>query len=896
MGRVEVGVRIGMGWGWGGGEGRWGAGKPDGDGGAEVGFGSEVELAAVEADTAADDGEAEAGAGEVLDVGSAAEGFEQVGEVLGRDAEAAVAHGELDMVGGDFEGQVHRAALGGVFGGVGEQVIEDGSEEAFVEKDGSRVDWGRGRDMDVNVDGAALIGGGQGFIGDAVAEGREVEGLRGTGEAAFLDASEEEDLFHEPGHAAGVFADGGEVFAAFLGLETVEVAIEEAGGGGDDAERGAEFVGDHGHEALAELTELAFAFEGMEEFGFGAFALDGEGDLFGDEGEDLLGLGAVGLGVVVILDHHGADDLAVEAEGDTEPHGGGCAHFAVPGVAGGFVESGGCGTEHFVAGGAEESAGAQDEGGHAAAEATGWGWWIHVIPPIDSVVEAGFAVAEDEVEIPGWHEAGDDFVDTGVEVVEVGGLVDGFGDEPDGLEGGFAALAFGDFAVEGSVGIGEFAGSVEDPFLEVGIEVADGLVGDATFADIGDDAVHPGDAGGIGIAMGAGADEAPEGGAIGAAEFDFLLAEAAVAMEQVEEPGAVGGSRVEVFAGEGVQGVEGGITEEFEVGIIDEAESSVGGGAIDAFADIASDGIEELLAFADGVFGLAAFGLIVVEADHLAEGALVIHHGEEDGADPADLGAGGALDHVGDGRHLNDIPGEGGVEMIGESGGGELGILEDVKLGGLFGGEAEQAAPGGVHLEGAAFGREDLQALGRLLEEHGPAMGIGRAAGRRIGVGRNHGERVAGSGSTGIPKSVGGRVPPSGHIGWEGGGVRTCGDMSDTTLFFRSPFSAGQWLSGRQQAEQPTVETPVIRIPVIPANRERLRKLRARELEVWGAEATEAEERPGYLNPPPDREAGWVLLLLGGVAAGALLQSSTMLLVVVEHWERFRILVQSLVG
>jgi hypothetical protein len=120
--------------------------------------------------------------------------------------------------------------------------------------------------------------------------------------------------------------------------------------------------------------------------------------------------------------------------------------------------------------------------------------------------------------------------------------------------------------------------------------------------------------------------------------------------------------------------------------------------------------------------------------------------------------------------------------------------------------------------------------------------------------------------------------------------------MSDTTLFFRSPFSAGQWLSGRQQAEQPTVETPVIRIPVIPENRERLRKLRARELEVWGEEATGAEERPGYLNPPPDREGAWVLLLLGGVAAGALLQSSTWLLAFVEQWERFRSLVQSMVG
>lgn len=593
-----------------------------------------------------------------------------------------------------------------------------------------------------------MVGGGKGFIGDAMAEGGEVEGLRGAGEAAFLDASEEEDLLHEVGHAAGIVADGGEVLTAFLRIQAIEVAIEEASGGGDDAEGGPELMGDHGHEILAELAELTFGFEGVDQFGFGAFALDGEGDLFGDEGEDLLGVGSVGIGVVVILDHHGADDLAVEAEGDAEPDGGGGAHFAVPGIAGGFVESWGGGAEHFLAGGAEETAGAEDVGGHAAAEATGRGWGIHVIAPIDGMVEAGFAIAEEQVEIPGRHEAGDDFVDAGVEVVEVGGLVDGFGDEPDRLEGGFAALAFGDFAVEGAIGISEFAGAFEDAFFEVGIEVADGLVGDATLADVGDDAVHPGDAGGIGIAVGTGADEAPEGGTIGAAEFDFLLAEAAMAVEQVEESGAVGGSGVEVFAGEGIQDVEGGITEELEVGVIDEAEATVGGGAVDAFADIAGDGIEELLAFADGVLGLAAFGLVVMEADHFAEGALVVHDGEKDGADPADLGACGALDDIRDGGHLDDVPGEGGLEVIGEAGGGELGILEDIELGGLFGGEPEQSAPGGVDLKGPAFGGKDLQALGRLLEEHGPAMGIGRAAGRAAGrgkgIGRNHRGEVSG--------------------------------------------------------------------------------------------------------------------------------------------------------
>lgn len=51
-------------------------------------------------------------------------------------------------------------------------------------------------------------------------------------------------------------------------------------------------VGDDGHE-VAQLAELAFAFERVNEFAFGTFALDGERDLTGDKCQDLLFVFAV---------------------------------------------------------------------------------------------------------------------------------------------------------------------------------------------------------------------------------------------------------------------------------------------------------------------------------------------------------------------------------------------------------------------------------------------------------------------------------------------------------------------------------------------------------------------------------------------------------------------------
>src|SRR4030095_12244118 len=78
-------------------------------------------------------------------------------------------------------------------------------------------------------------------------------------------------------------------------------------------------VVDHypGAGGLEECTELLFAFTHRL---FGAFSLDGDGDLFGDKGEDLLLVLAVSLLVGIILDCQGAQGVAAGLEWCTQPH------------------------------------------------------------------------------------------------------------------------------------------------------------------------------------------------------------------------------------------------------------------------------------------------------------------------------------------------------------------------------------------------------------------------------------------------------------------------------------------------------------------------------------------------------------------------------------------------
>jgi hypothetical protein len=89
----------------------------------------------------------------------------------------------------------------------------------------------------------------------------------------------------------------------------------------------------------------------------------------------------------------------------------------------------------------------------------------------------------------------------------------------------------------------------------------------------------------------------------------------------------------------------------------------------------------------------------------------------------------------------------------------------------------------------------------------------------------------------------------------------------------------------------------VLRIPVTPANRARLRRLRFEELQLWEAADARRFPTPGRLpDPEPDREGHAILVLLGGVALTALVQSTWAVSAFVQKWGAFRAFVRSLVG
>lgn len=118
------------------------------------------------------------------------------------------------------------------------------------------------------------------FLGDTAGEAGEVGGRGAEVEFAGFGASEDQHFLHESGHASGALRDVEEVFVSAFRREAIEVVFENFGGTQNDAEGGAELVGDHGDEAAFQFAEFAFLGEGSEEFLFGAFA---GGD---DEAED----------------------------------------------------------------------------------------------------------------------------------------------------------------------------------------------------------------------------------------------------------------------------------------------------------------------------------------------------------------------------------------------------------------------------------------------------------------------------------------------------------------------------------------------------------------------------------------------------------------------------------
>lgn len=82
----------------------------------------------------------------------------------------------------------------------------------------------------------------------------------------------------------------------------------------------------------------------------------------------------------------------------------------------------------------------------------------------------------------------------------------------------------------------------------------------------------------------------------------------------------------------------------------------------------------------------------------------------------------------------------------------------------------------------------------------------------------------------------------------------------------------------------------VIRIPVTPVNRDRLRQLRDAELAPWrDAGLAEDGHSESYLQAPPaDREGAAILMVLAGAALAALLQTAWVASAFVDGWMQFR--------
>lgn len=299
-----------------------GAGKGNfEDGTGRVGAVAGEDEAAVFADDALGDGEAEAGAAGVEAGGG--EGFEEAGEDGGVDTGAvvddadgdpfaAVAGGGAgdDADAGGFGVAWGGAAFGG-FGGVADEVDEDLDEAVGV---AGEVELVADVEGDVDAGGFAVEGDeGGGFAEDS--------GDGAVDEAGRAYACEVEEAFAEAFDSADDAAEEG----GLCGVDGAAAGVEAFGEAFDDGEGGVEFVGDTGgHHAEAGeavgvgevsacgLEEVVLAFEVVGDF-FEALERDGELFAAGAEFEDGLVAGAHDFAEFVAGDVLGVDELVFGA-------------------------------------------------------------------------------------------------------------------------------------------------------------------------------------------------------------------------------------------------------------------------------------------------------------------------------------------------------------------------------------------------------------------------------------------------------------------------------------------------------------------------------------------------------------------------------------------------------
>lgn len=135
--------------------------------------------------------------------------------------------------------------------------------------------------------------------------------------------------------------------------------------------------------------------------------------------------------------------------------------------------------------------------------------------------------------------------------------------------------------------------------------------------------------------------------------------------------------------------------------------------------------------------------------------------------------------------------------------------------------------------------------------------------------------------------------------------------MSDTAVFeWKLPRATRPHrASGDRPATDPSGSQrrlPVIRIPVTPENRDQLRHLRARELDLWSEgskpaqpnqpEGTDETEPSPRVTASSDRQAQFLLILLGIGTSGAALRGDTMLPAFRDFWQFLERILERLVS
>lgn len=211
------------------------------------------DAASVLVDDGAADGEAEAGAAHGAGVGGVdlVEALEDAFELVGGDAAALVADLDLGLVGvGAAGAEVDLGAGWGELDRVRDEVGE-GLQDAV----------GVGPDVDaLRVEGDAELGfGGSGLLEAGGTAEEVVGGAHGVVELGFAgaDAFELEDVVDEADETVGVAGGDVEHLLELFGAGGEGAAGDEAEGGAEGGERGAELVGDGGDELVFHTVEGA---------------------------------------------------------------------------------------------------------------------------------------------------------------------------------------------------------------------------------------------------------------------------------------------------------------------------------------------------------------------------------------------------------------------------------------------------------------------------------------------------------------------------------------------------------------------------------------------------------------------------------------------------------------